>query len=42
MRAIPDRDEAWPDGAGQRALKNVMAVVLADMGAAYKQTGFTG
>lgn len=35
-------EKAGLDAAGQQALKNVMAVVIADMDATYKELGFTG
>lgn len=35
-------EKAGLDPAGQQALRNVMAVVIADMDAAYKDLGFSG
>lgn len=35
-------EKAGLDAAGQQALRNVMAVVIADMDANYKELGFTG
>jgi len=35
-------EKAGLDAAGQQALRNVMAVVVTDMEADYKQLGFTG
>ncbi|XP_061882203.1 myoglobin [Entelurus aequoreus] len=35
-------ERAGLDGAGQQALKKVMAVVIADIEADYKELGFTG
>lgn len=34
-------EKAGLDPAGQQALRNVMAVVIADMDAAYKELGFS-
>ncbi len=35
-------EKAGLDAAGQQALRNVMAVVIADMDANYKELGFDG
>ncbi|XP_017285939.1 myoglobin [Kryptolebias marmoratus] len=35
-------EKAGLDGAGQQALRNVMAVVISDMDANYKELGFAG
>lgn len=35
-------EKAGLDAAGQQALRNVMAVVIADIDTTYKELGFTG
>lgn len=35
-------EKAALDPAGQKALRDAMAVVIADMDAAYKELGFSG
>lgn len=35
-------EKAGLDAAGQQALRNVMAIVIADIDAIYKELGFTG
>lgn len=35
-------EKAGLDPAGQKALRNVMALVIADLEANYKELGFTG